>query len=482
MFIVLAPMAIAFYAMYIVNPSHHGNIWLYVLQVIADLIAILIVSTLWLTILLDQLRKHAVSQRVTKSMSWINREKPSVDIYITAYNEPSHIVMKTITAACMQTYPASVYLLDDGRSEKLKEFCAQSGVHYISRSTDNRIHAKAGNINHGLSFGTGSFFAVLDADQTPKPEFIRELLPYFGNDQIALVQSPQHFTNTHAFIAAGTAQAQEIFYRYVQPAKDSFNASFCVGTNMLFRRSAIDLVGGIYAIAHSEDIWTTLTIHMKGYHSVFHPHILVEGRAPETIEAYFRQQSRWARGGFEMFFYRNPLFISNLSIDQRLQYLFSNFHYFSGFAILVYLMMPLMYLLFGQYPIIIDQSFSWVIHYVPYFSVVYFLPVFLLGRIRLATLATSLATFAPYIQSFVSVLLGARFRWISTGSARHIPIMYAIWPHMLLVLLTLFAVPIGWYNPADPITTAIISLWSVLNAYLLMRFIQHGSHPSYTYA
>lgn len=479
LFIVLAPIAIIFYAVYVFNPSHHGTLWLYILQVIADSIAIITVSTLWITILLDIIQSGTKSRPMRYSNIWLGNERPTVDIFITVFNEPLTIVKKTITHARNQTYPVHVYVLDDGESTELARHCKDIGVFYTSRPQHKRRHAKAGNINFGLLHTTGSFFAVLDADQVPKSSFVEELLPYFCNEKVALVQSPQYFTNTHSFIALGTAQAQEIFYRYVQPAKNSFNASFCVGTNMIFRRSAIEEIGGVYPIDHSEDIWTTIQLHKKGYQSVFHRNILAQGRAPENIQSYFRQQSRWARGGFEMFFYHNPLFIKQLTIDQRIQYLFSNFHYFSGFSVLMYLMLPIIYLLFGIHPMRIESGPEWFLHYMPYFSVVYFLPVFLLGNLQIATLSTSLATFSPYVGACFSVLFGGKFQWISTGTQRSSAIMTHIWPHILIVSLSLLAIPIGWYNPFDPITTAISSVWAGIHTYLLLRFIRHGTNGQY---
>ena len=476
LFIVLAPIAIIFYALYVFNPSNHGTLWLYILQVIADCIAIMTMSTLWITILLDIIQSGTKSKQLRYSDLWLDQHRPTADIFITVFNEPLHIVKKTIAAALKQTYPVSVYVLDDGESAELELYCKIHGIFYASRPLYERKHAKAGNINFGLLHARSPFFAVLDADQVPKPIFIEELLPYFCDNRVALVQSPQHFMNTHSFNALGTAQAQEIFYRYVQPAKNSFNASFCVGTNMIFRRSAIEAIGGVYPIDHSEDIWTTIQLHKQGYQSVFHRTILAEGRAPETIQAYFRQQSRWARGGFEMFFYHNPLFIKELSIDQRIQYLFSNFHYFSGFAVLIYLLLPLLYLLFGIHPMNIQSGPAWFLHYLPYFSVVYFLPVFLLGSLEIATLSTSLATFAPYVGACLSVLFGAKFQWVSTGSNKSSAIMTNIWPHLFLVSLSIVAIPIGWYNPLDSITTTISSVWTAIHTYLLLRFIRHGTN------
>ena len=144
-------------------------------------------------------------------------------------------------------------------------------------------------MNNGLSHGTGDFFAIIDADFIPEKFFITHLLSYMANPEVAFVQSPQSYSNTNNFIAHGTSTAQEIFYNYVQPAKNSSNSAFCVGTNVLFRREAINEIGGMFELDHSEDIWTSLMLHEHGWKSIYTTRVLAVGQAPDTIMAYLKQ-------------------------------------------------------------------------------------------------------------------------------------------------------------------------------------------------
>src|SRR5690606_6534084 len=75
------------------------------------------------------------------------RDWPSVDVFITTYNEPLHVVKQTVYTAQTLDWPAdklNIYLLDDGRRETFKAFADEVGVHSLTRP-DNR-HAKAGNL------------------------------------------------------------------------------------------------------------------------------------------------------------------------------------------------------------------------------------------------------------------------------------------------------------------------------------------------
>ena len=84
------------------------------------------------------------------------------------------------------------------------------------------------------------------------------MLPFFTDDTVAFVQTPQTYGNLHTMVARGAGFMQTVFYRFVQPGRNHFNAAFCVGTNVMFRRASVQEIGGIYADSKSEDVWTSL--------------------------------------------------------------------------------------------------------------------------------------------------------------------------------------------------------------------------------
>ena len=52
---------------------------------------------------------------------------------------------------------------------------------------------KAGNLKYGFEHSTGDVIAVFDADFVPRPEYLSELVPYFDDEAVGIVQSPQFF-------------------------------------------------------------------------------------------------------------------------------------------------------------------------------------------------------------------------------------------------------------------------------------------------
>ena len=164
----------------------------------------------------------------------------TVDVFITTYNEPIELVMKTAMAAKRITYPHKTWILDDGNRPELREHANANGIGWIARSSDwvdRPRHAKAGNLNNALLATDGEFLVILDADQVPLPNLLDRTLGYFRDERMAIVQTPQIFTNVPSSDPLGS-QAP-LFYGPIQQGKDCWNAAFFCGSNAVLRLEAL---------------------------------------------------------------------------------------------------------------------------------------------------------------------------------------------------------------------------------------------------
>jgi hypothetical protein len=96
LFILIAPFTIMYYAVYVFNPANAGNIYLYILQVAADTIAIIVLGTLWMTILLDILLPEYHQREIKYNTEWLNKHQPIVGVLIPVANEPIEIIKRTV--------------------------------------------------------------------------------------------------------------------------------------------------------------------------------------------------------------------------------------------------------------------------------------------------------------------------------------------------------------------------------------------------
>jgi cellulose synthase (UDP-forming) len=168
----------------------------------------------------------------------------TVDVFITTYNEPVDMVITTARAAKQIAWPHHTWILDDGNRDQMRATAAELGVGYLTRSqdwTDRPRHAKAGNLNNALFQTSGEFMLILDADQIPGPTILHRTLGYFTDPKVALVQTPQWFSNVTDADEFGS-QAP-LFYGPIQQGKDGWDAAFFCGSNAVLRREALMQLG-----------------------------------------------------------------------------------------------------------------------------------------------------------------------------------------------------------------------------------------------
>lgn len=168
----------------------------------------------------------------------------TVDVFITTYNEPVDLLVRTARAAKAIRWPHRTWILDDGARPEVEALARDLGVDYLTRTPDwagKSRHAKAGNLNNALFQTDGEFLLILDADQIPDPAILERMLGWFTDPTVALVQSPQWFSNVDDADPLGS-QAP-LFYGPVQQGKDGWNAAFFCGSNAVLRREALMQLG-----------------------------------------------------------------------------------------------------------------------------------------------------------------------------------------------------------------------------------------------
>ncbi len=209
--------------------------------------------------------------------------QPPVDVFITVAGEPLEIVREVVRAARDMRYRKHrVYILNDSfvaKKEHWREYEAlakQEGVCCITRTTPGG--AKAGNINNALRFCEAPLVAVFDADHVPHKDFLSKTVPYFADDSVAFVQTPQYYKNfTTNYLTQSSWEQQQLFFGPICKGKNRLNAATMCGTNMLIARDALVSVGGMCTESIAEDFVTGLLMHARGYKSVYVPEVPPEG-------------------------------------------------------------------------------------------------------------------------------------------------------------------------------------------------------------
>lgn len=411
---------------------------------------------------------------------------PPVAIVMPSYKEPLDVVENSLITFYNISYPNKyIYFLDDTRydipwdsqenmetyKKAVEDLCRRIGVGLFRRKWHG---AKAGIINDFLEFLDGKgkegfkyynfsgtkkqevekYMVVFDADSNPFPDFVEPLVAIIEKDpRLAFVQTPQYYINFEFNrIARAAGLQQAVFYEYICEGKASKDSTFCCGTNVLFRREALNDVGGFDESSVTEDFATSLQFHLKKWSTTYINRIRTFQIGPEDLGGYFKQQFRWSLGTIGLFtrvigtFLKKP---HGLTALQWWEYFLSSTWYFIGFVFLFMMICPVIYIFFNVPTYFARPEFYFLI-FIPYVVITLSTFYWTLKQrhYRIKDLMTgqllTFISFPVYIKASVQALAGIKgtFGITPKGVSKALPLT-SLWPQLLMATLCFAAVVWG---------------------------------------
>ncbi|MFJ8665220.1 glycosyltransferase family 2 protein [Streptomyces sp. NPDC093600] len=320
----LAPLLSALLLAYLVWPSHWtvregGDRWL----VAFDTVMLVSIGLICLFMLVN-VASIAHATMVARDPVPVYPEKGTRVAFLTTYvpgKEPLSMVRATLEGAVRLRHcgPRDVWLLDEGDDERAKALCAELGVRHFTRagvpewnrpSGAHKARTKHGNYNAWIAMHGGAyhFFASVDTDHVPLPNFLERMLGYFRDPDVAFVVGPQVYGNYTSAVTKAAESQQFLFHALIQRAGNRYHAPMFVGTNNVVRIAAVRQIGGLYD-SITEDMATGFELHRarnprtgRFWRSVYTPDVLAVGEGPVSWTDFFSQQLRWSRGTYETLF------------------------------------------------------------------------------------------------------------------------------------------------------------------------------------
>jgi cellulose synthase/poly-beta-1,6-N-acetylglucosamine synthase-like glycosyltransferase len=234
-----------------------------------------------------------------KTNSW-----PVVSVHLPLYNEET-VAGRLLNACVNFDYPRDkleIVVVDDSTdrtTDVVREFenLYPDLVKVIHR--DNRIGFKGGALQVAMEHSKGDLICLFDADYAPPRNFLKEMIPYLSLDQkAAFVQARWTYDDGQfSWFAKAVSLAIDIYGFVDQKARSIGNllAHFS-GTCGVFRRQAIEDVGGWSADSVTEDLDLSIRLHLKGWRYIYVPTVACAGEIPRSFLSLKLQQFRWARG------------------------------------------------------------------------------------------------------------------------------------------------------------------------------------------
>jgi cellulose synthase/poly-beta-1,6-N-acetylglucosamine synthase-like glycosyltransferase len=283
------------------------------------------VQALALTILYWRRRAETPAAAPIAEDAW-----PKAAVQLPIFNE-QHVVERLMDAAAGLDYPADrlvIQVLDDSTDETtaLAEARAAAlrdrGVNVRVLRRGERSGFKAGALAWGLAHTDAEYVAVFDADFQPHPDFLRRTIPVLvAHPEAGMAQTRWSHLNA-AYSPLTRAQALALDGHFVVEQTGRNRSGLLInfnGSGGVWRRACIEAAGGWQADTMTEDMDLSYRAQLAGWRCLYLPDVDAPAELPPQIEAFKRQQARWAQGATQCLRKLGPQIVgSHLSPIQKL--------------------------------------------------------------------------------------------------------------------------------------------------------------------
>jgi exo-beta-1,3-glucanase (GH17 family)/cellulose synthase/poly-beta-1,6-N-acetylglucosamine synthase-like glycosyltransferase len=234
---------------------------------------------------------------------------PKVSVHVPAYNEPPEMLIETLNALAALDYPDfEVLVIDNNTKDEaawrpVEAHCARLGKRFRFFHVDPLAGFKAGALNFALrnTVADAEIVAAIDSDYVVEPRWLRDLVPVFTAQKIAIVQAPQDYRDDgeSAFKAMCHAEYRG-FFHIGMVTRNERNAIIQHGTMTLVRRRVLEELKGWAEWCITEDAELGLRVFELGLEATYIPESYGRGLMPDTFIDYKKQRFRWAYGAMRI--------------------------------------------------------------------------------------------------------------------------------------------------------------------------------------
>ena len=234
---------------------------------------------------------------------------PSMSVVIPAYNEEP-VLPGTIEACKNLDYPADklevviCYEADSvDATADITEAAAEDDPRFKAVRRDEPGGGKAKAVNYALEHATGDIIASIDADHQFEEDALRRAAAWFLDDaDIWCIKGrccgrnpTDSLIALHATVERHMIEKADIFVRQLLNGFTFFG-----GGQAFFRTEVFDELGDFDEEILVEDIDMSSKLHEAGKKIQIDPTIITHEENPATLDAWWNQRKRWARGWMQV--------------------------------------------------------------------------------------------------------------------------------------------------------------------------------------
>ena len=229
---------------------------------------------------------------------------PSVVLLVAANEEAANLerLLGTIEHLDWPEDRLQVVLVDDASTDATWELMSRKAaekenVHAIRLE---RRSGKGAALNAGLAASPdGDVVVVCDADLRLAPDYLRQLVPAFGDPKVGAAAAFVTSANPNASVVARYAALETWVHQLVTAAgKDRLGLNPATFAGSAYRRAALEAVGGFLADSAADDVGTSAKLTRAGWRTRFVRAARADHSLAERASDYWRQHVRWSQNVF----------------------------------------------------------------------------------------------------------------------------------------------------------------------------------------
>ncbi len=234
---------------------------------------------------------------------------PFVTVQLPIFNELL-VVRRLVDTVARLDYPKEllqIQILDDSVDET-QAICQEELEKLHRNGFDaelihrvDRTGFKAGALENGMTTAKGDFIFILDADFLPPPRVLHEMVHYFTDEKIALVQTRWgHINRDYSLLTKIQAMFLDGHLVVEQVARSRSGRFFNFnGTGGVWRKQAIVDAGGWQHDTLTEDLDLSYRAQLKGWKFIFLNDVVTPAELPVDMNGFKTQQHRWTKGSIQ---------------------------------------------------------------------------------------------------------------------------------------------------------------------------------------
>jgi len=263
------------------------------------------------TIFLLTILSYYILLFIPKKRPKIVKKFRSISVIIPAHNESEFI------SACIKSVKTAdwegkkeIIVVDDGSQDDTAKIVKKFRDVKLIRTKHS---GKSDSINRAMKKATGELIAIVDGDSQIAKNGLLEMADEVSRKKVVAATCVVKVKNRNKFLCMWP-HLELVFNSLIRSIFSKINANVTTpGPLSVYRRTALDEIGGFSTEGFSEDVDVTIRLIRKGYKIGFSEKTFSYTNMPYDLKGFFRQRTRFARGILNIF--KRHLQVNTTMID-----------------------------------------------------------------------------------------------------------------------------------------------------------------------